>query len=182
MVEDDAAFGSIAIRNEGDRSTTITLTSFGVPEVPVPAGGNGYAIERSYFSMQGDPVEIDTVQAGTRLVAVLTVKPFSKSAARLMVNDPLPAGLEIDNPNLIRGGDIGALDWLELNSDARHTEFRQDRFLAAVDWRSDEAFRLGYIVRAISPGNYHHPAASVEDMYRPQYRAQSDTGRVIVTE
>ncbi len=182
MVEDDAAFGSIAIRNEGDRSTTITLTSFGVPEVPVPAGGNGYAIERSYFSMQGDPVEIDTVQAGTRLVAVLTVKPFSKSAARLIVNDPLPAGLEIDNPNLIRGGDIGALDWLELNSDARHTEFRQDRFLAAVDWRSDEAFRLGYIVRAISPGNYHHPAASVEDMYRPQYRAQSDTGRVIVTE
>ncbi len=182
VVEDDTAFAPLAIRNEGDKSTTITLTSFGVPEVPEPAGGNGYAIERSYFSMQGDPVDIGSVSAGTRLVSVVKVKPFSKTEARLMVNDPLPAGFEIDNPNLMRGGDIGALDWLNLTDDARHTEFRQDRFLAAIDWRSDAEFRLGYIVRAISPGSYHHPAASVEDMYRPQFRAQSETGRLIVTE
>jgi len=182
VIEDDTAFANLAITNEGERSTTITLTSFGVPDVPDPASGNGYAIERSYFSMEGDPVEIDTVSAGTRLVAVVTVKPFSKTEARLMVNDPLPAGFEIDNPNLMRGGDIGALDWLDLNDDTQNTEFRQDRFLAAVDWRSDKAFRLGYIVRAISPGSYHHPAASVEDMYRPQFRAQSDAGRITVTE
>ena len=99
-----------------------------------------------------------------------------------MVNDPLPAGFEIDNPNLIRGGDIGALKWLNLETDTRYTEFRQDRFLAAVDWRSDKEFRLGYIVRAVSPGGYHHPAASVEDMYRPQFRAQSDVGRVAIVE
>jgi alpha-2-macroglobulin len=29
------------------------------------------------------------------------------------------------------------------------------------------AFRLAYVVRAVSPGTFHHPAASVEDMYRP---------------
>ena len=182
VVEDDTAFAAMDIRNAGEKSTTITLTSFGVPEVPEPAGGNGYAIERAYFTMDGDPVTIDTVAAGTRLVTILTVRPFDGSDARLMVNDPLPAGFEIDNPNLMRGGDIGALDWLDLNSDVRTTEFRQDRFLAAVDWRSDKPFRLAYIVRAISPGSYHHPAASVEDMYRPQYRAQTDAGRVSVTE
>ena len=99
-----------------------------------------------------------------------------------MINDPLPAGFEIDNPNLLRGGDIRALDWLDLNAEAQTTEFRQDRFLAAVDWRSDDPFRLAYIVRATSPGEFHHPAASVEDMYRPQFRARSGIGRVIVTE
>ena len=96
-----------------------------------------------------------------------------------MVNDPLPAGLEIDNPNLLRSGDIGGLDWLS-PVDARHTEFRSDRFLAAVDWRSDEPFQLAYIVRAVAPGEYHHPAATVEDMYRPQYRARTGAARMTV--
>jgi hypothetical protein len=51
---------------------------------------------------------------GTRLVTVLEVTPGEQSEARLMVDDPLPAGFEIDNPNLLRGGDIRALDWLEV--------------------------------------------------------------------
>ena len=125
---------------------------------------------------------LEAVPVGTRMVAVVTVKPFGNGEARLMINDPLPAGFEIDNPNLLRGGDIRALDWLDLNAEAQTTEFRQDRFLAAVDWRSDDPFRLAYIVRATSPGEFHHPAASVEDMYRPQFRARSGIGRVIVTE
>lgn len=182
VVEDDTAFAPLAIQNGGDRDTTITLTTFGVPDVPEPAGGNGYAIERRYFSMEGDPVSPENVVQGTRMVTVLTIKPFGKAEARLMINDPLPAGFEIDNPNLMRGGDIRALDWLRLYTDSQHTEFRQDRFLAAIDWRSDKEFRLGYIVRAVTPGSYHHPAASVEDMYRPQYRAHTVTGQVTVTE
>lgn len=182
VAEDDTAFAPLAIRNTGGDSETITLTSFGVPEVPLPAGGNGYAIQRQYFTMDGNPVEPDSVAAGTRLVTVITVKPFGKTEARLIVNDPLPAGFEIDNPNLMRGGDVRALDWLKLRGHARHTEFRQERFIAAVDWKSDKPLRLGYIVRAVSPGMYHHPAASVEDMYRPQYRAQTAAGRVTVTE
>ena len=115
------------------------------------------------------------------MVAVLTVTPFGKREARLMVDDALPAGFEIDNPSLIRSGDIRELDWLD-TAEARHAEFRQERFLAAVDWRSDKPFRLAYIVRAISPGSYHHPAASAEDMYRPAFRARTDAGRVTVSE
>jgi uncharacterized protein YfaS (alpha-2-macroglobulin family) len=99
-----------------------------------------------------------------------------------MVDDPLPAGFEIDNPNLLRAGDIGALDWLDLDVATNATEFRQNRFLAAVDWRSSHSFRLAYIVRAISPGTFHHPAASVEDMYRPQFRARSETGTLRIVE
>lgn len=98
-----------------------------------------------------------------------------------MVNDPLPAGFEIDNPNLIQGGDIRGLDWLQPQR-GEASEFRTDRFLTAVDWRSDQPFTLAYIVRAVSPGTFHHPAASVEDMYRPQMRARTDAGQVVITE
>jgi hypothetical protein len=96
-----------------------------------------------------------------------------------MVNDPLPAGFEIDNPNLLRAGDLSSLS-LGLEGDVTHAEFRQDRFLAAVDRSDDTPFRLGYIVRAVSPGSFRHPAASVEDMYRPAFRAQTDPGQVTV--
>ena len=175
--EAGAAAGS-AIRNEGDRTATLTLTTYGVPDVPEAAGGEGFTIERRYFTLQGDPADLDTISAGDRLVTVLTVIPHGSVESRLMVNDPLPAGFEIDNPNLIRAGDIRSLDWLDVLENVETSEFRTDRFLAAVDWRSQSPFRLAYVVRAISPGSYHHPAATVEDMYRPRYRAHTDTGQV----
>jgi uncharacterized protein YfaS (alpha-2-macroglobulin family) len=108
------------------------------------------------------------------------VTPLRDTQARLMVNDPLPAGMEIDNPNLIAGGDIRALDWLELNANVQNSEFRTDRFLAAVDWSGRKPFQMAYILRAVSPGSFHHPAAVVEDMYRPDFRARTDTGRVTI--
>ncbi len=182
VAEDDTRFAPVRFRNGGQSDTSLTLTTFGVPSEPEPAGGNGYAIERAYFTIDGEPTTANAVSAGTRLVTVLTVRPFGNGEARLMVRDPLPAGFEIDNPNLLRGGDIRALDWLDLNAETQTVEFRQDQFLAAVDWFSDDAFRLAYIVRAITPGDFHHPAASVEDMYRPQFRARTGIHRVTVTE
>lgn len=173
------------IVNTGDAPVTLTLTTTGVSEVPEPAGGKGYTIERRYFTMDGDPVDPAEITQGTRLVAVLTVTPpWDSGGGRLMVADPLPAGFEIDNPpHLLRGGDIRALDWLEVIEDeVQIAQFRQDRFLAAVDWSSRVPFRLAYVVRAVTPGVFHHAAASVEDMYRPTFRAHGDGGQVRVVE
>jgi uncharacterized protein YfaS (alpha-2-macroglobulin family) len=171
----------VEVVNTGTDPTEITVTTFGVPEQPEPAGGNGFAISREYYTMDGAKADVAQVAAGTRLVAVLSVQPFGRQAGRLMVNDPLPAGFEIDNPNLIRGGDLRGLEWLDPVI-GETAEFRQDRFLAAVNWDSDRPFQLAYIVRAISPGTFHHPAASVEDMYRPQMRARTDASTITVTE
>ena len=170
----------VVVRNTGP-DTTLTVTTYGVPSEPEPAGGNGYAITRSYFTMAGEPVALDSVAAGTRLVVVLEVTPFAYGEARLMVSDPLPAGFEIDNPNLMSAGATSELAWLDSMDWAAHSEFRQDRFLSAVDWLAAEPFKLAYVVRAVSPGTFHHPAASVEDMYRPDFRARSETGSVTVT-
>ena len=184
MLDDGQTSGGATqvIANTGDSDSSLTLTTFGVPTEPEPAGGKGYQIDRKWFTLEGEAVDPSLVKQGTRLVVVLEVKPLGTSEGRLMVSDPLPAGFEIDNPNLIRSGDIAALDWLSTVDETRTTEFRQDRFLAAVDWTSADAFQLAYIVRAISPGTYHLPAASVEDMYRPDYRARTATGTVTVTE
>ncbi|WP_171237930.1 alpha-2-macroglobulin family protein [Ruegeria sp. HKCCA5763] len=161
------------------QATDITLTVTGIPEVPPEAGGTSYSIERQYYSMDGDPIDANSFETGERFVTVLTVTPFESGGGRLMVDDPLAAGIEIDNPSLLRSGDVRSLDWLDL-SEATHTEFRSDRFLAAVDLSGGETVTLAYVARAVTPGIFHHPAASVEDMYRPQNRARTATGRVEV--
>jgi uncharacterized protein YfaS (alpha-2-macroglobulin family) len=174
------AAAPLAVRNDGAAETTVVVTAFGVPIQPEPAGGNGYRIERALFTLDGAPADPGAIPLNERLVAVLTVTPERDLEARLIVTDPLPAGLEIDNPNLLRAGQTGQLAWLAADEVARDTEFGADRFVAAVDWQGTAPFRLAYMVRAVLPGRFHRPAASVEDMYRPAYRARTDAGRVEV--
>lgn len=176
---DGAQVQDLALTAASGRSAEITLTTLGVPEVPLPAGGMGYTISRSHYTLEGAPLDLQTLAAGTRFVTVLEVTPHEDTGARLMVNDPLPAGVEIDNPNLLRSGDLRDLDWLKPAA-ATHAEFRSDRFLAALDLREAKPVTLAYIARAVTPGDFHHPAASVEDMYRPAFRARTGTGRVTV--
>jgi uncharacterized protein YfaS (alpha-2-macroglobulin family) len=39
---------------------------------------------------------------------------------------------------------------------------------------------VAYIVRAVTPGSFVHPAATVEDMYRPERHARTGSGRLTV--
>ncbi len=169
------------VRNGGDAIVTATLTVFGVPDEAPPAGGVGYTIRRRHYDLDGDEADLGAVRAGDRLVVALEVHPDRGVAGgRLLIDDALPAGFEIDNANLLREGDVRALDWLAVNVEAEMTEARSDRFLAAVDWTSERSLRLAYVVRAVSPGDFHYPAATVEDMYRPTRRAVGSTGRVTI--
>jgi len=61
-------------------------------------------------------------------------------------------------------------------------EFRNDRFVAAFDRSAGDnrEISLAYVVRAVTPGVYDHPAAQVEDMYRPQFSARTAMGKMEV--
>ncbi|SPF79660.1 alpha-2-macroglobulin family protein [Pseudoprimorskyibacter insulae] len=170
----------LVLTNSAQAPTDVTLTTIGVPEGATDRGGYGYVLERDLYDMTGLPIE-GPITVGDRMVAVITVTPAEATGARLMVDVPLPAGLEIDNPNLIRSGDLRDMDWLE-TAQPEHSEFRAERFLAAVDWSGTDPMRLAFVVRAVSPGIFHVPAAVVEDMYRPAYRAWTASGDVVIGE
>lgn len=178
----DEIGGGLAVENRTDQPVEARLTVTGVPVTPEPAGGTGYELRRAYYDLDGNEVALNAVPLGARFVAVLTVTVTTAGGARLMVDDPLPAGLAIDNPNLVAAGDVAMLDWLQLAEKPARTEFRADRFVAAVDQYATNAteFQLAYMVRAVAPGSYAHPAATVVDMYRPAMRARTDSGRVEV--
>jgi hypothetical protein len=55
--------------------------------------------------------------------------------------------------------------------------------VAAVNRSEGEngTITLAYVVRAVTPGTYDLPAASVEDMYRPQLSARTAAGAMTVS-
>ncbi|MFK8251974.1 alpha-2-macroglobulin family protein [Ancylobacter terrae] len=175
----------IVLTNQGQTPIDVTVSIDGSPVAPEPAASKGLSIKRSYFTLDGKPFDPVKVTQNQRLVVVLDAEEDEAAPTRLLLVDHLPAGFEIDNPNLVSGGDTGALAWLEDVTEVDHAEFRDDRFVAAVDLTQDAeeagSLRVAYIVRAVSPGRYAHPPATIEDMYRPDRFGRTAAGAMEVT-
>jgi len=174
----------------------------GASLTPEPPIARDFKIERAFYALDGTPVDLVRVggRAGQlrqtdRLVVVLKVEAVS--AGRVLLVDRLPAGLEIENPRLVDSADLKSFGWLKTTVQPEHTEFRDDRFVAAFDLsaqsgqdeeggennrptRPQTALTVAYMVRAVTPGTYIHPAATVEDMYRPERFARTASGRLEV--
>ncbi|MFN3442903.1 MAG: hypothetical protein ACK4Z3_10885, partial [Rhizobium rosettiformans] len=130
----------------------------------------------------GEEANITEVIQNERYVVVLEVTEEDEWPAQLLVTDLLPAGFEIDNPSLVDSAALANFDWIGVTETA-HLEFRSDRFVAAINRGAGEngTITLAYVVRAVTPGTYDLPAASVEDMYRPQLSARTAAGAMTVS-
>ncbi|WJR75020.1 alpha-2-macroglobulin [Bradyrhizobium sp. NP1] len=172
----------IKITNTGDAPVQAVVSVSGSPVTPEPAAANGFKIERNYFTLDGKPADISKAKQNDRFAVVLKITEPKPEYAHIMVSDYLPAGLEIDNPHLVSSGDSGTLDWIEDGEEPENTEFRDDRFTAAIDRAADSksVFTVAYVVRAVSPGKYVLPQAYVEDMYNPSRYGRTGTGTVEV--
>ncbi|MCB1510097.1 MAG: alpha-2-macroglobulin family protein, partial [Hyphomicrobiaceae bacterium] len=187
----EVSTAKLTVTNTGGSPTDAVVSVVGSSLMTEPAAAHGFKIERTYYTLDGQPVDLAsanggkaTVKQSQRLVAVLTVTADA-AAGRVLLVDRLPAGFEIENPRLVSGGDLKALSWLKTTIDPEHTSFRDDRFVAAFNFFNVNAKKrtatLAYVVRAVSPGSYVHPAATVEDMYRPDLHARTGAGRLIVS-
>ena len=172
----------IKITNTGDTPVQAVVSVSGAPITPEPAASNGFKIARNYFTLDGKPADVAKARQNDRFAVVLKITEARPEFGHIMVSDYLPAGLEIDNPHLVSSGDAGTLDWIEDGQEPENTEFRDDRFTAAVDRASDSkaVFTVAYVVRAVSPGKYVLPQAYVEDMYNPSRYGRTGTGSVEV--
>ena len=172
----------IKITNTGDAPVQAVVSVSGAPITPEPAASNGFRIERNYFTLDGKPADVSKAKQNDRFAVVLKITEAKPEYGHIMVSDYLPAGLEIDNPHLVSSGDTGTLDWIEDGQEPENTEFRDDRFTAAIDRASDakSIFTVAYVVRAVSPGKYVLPQAYVEDMYNPSRYGRSGSGSIEV--
>jgi len=203
LAADALSANPLVVTNDSDAPVDTVVTVMGAALTPEPPASKGFTIERSYYTLDGEPVELASATGGTskvnqndRFVAVVKLQS-NEPSGRVLLVDRLPAGFEIENPRLVHSGDIASLSWLKTSLSPEHREFRDDRLVAAFDFgRSSENRNLrrangekasgkstviAYIVRAVTPGTFVHPAATVEDMYRPERYARTAAGELIVT-
>src|SRR5437763_9409519 len=172
----------VRITNTGDTPVQAVISVSGAPVTPEPAASNGFKIERTYFTLAGKPADPSKAKQNDRFAVVLKVTEAKPEFGHIMVSDYLAAGFEIDNPHLVSSGDTGTLDWIEDGEEPANTEFRDDRFTAAIGRAADSksVFTAADVIDAVSSGKYVLPQAYVEDMYNPSRYGRTGTGTIEV--
>ncbi|CAK0748137.1 alpha-2-macroglobulin [Gammaproteobacteria bacterium] len=170
----------VSITNVGKSNAWQALSLAGVPMEPRPAAREGLRIKRNFLDRQGQPINLDHVRQNDVFVVLLEGEASTKLDHQIVITHPLPAGWEIEKIG-IAGGEGSDFPWLTDLTTTATVEGRDDRYVAAVDLSpSAQAFKLAYLVRAVTIGNYELPGAQVEDMYRPRFFARQATGRIVV--
>jgi uncharacterized protein YfaS (alpha-2-macroglobulin family) len=173
----------LQVNNSGTGSVQTVVSVSGAPLTPEPAAERGFKIERKFYTLDGQPADVSKPKQNQRFVVVLQMSEPQPQFGRVIVADYLPAGFEIDNPRLVSSGDTGTLSWITDAAEPVNTQFRDDRFTAAFDRKLDSpaVFTVAYVVRAVSPGTYVLPQATVEDMYRPDRFGRTATSTIEIT-
>ena len=183
-VWDDAAFARapIQVANAGETPAELVVTASGAPIEPESALSHGYAVERSFFNLDGSPADLANLRQNDRVVVALKVTETEARYARLLIVDRLPAGLEIDNPALVDGASVEAFNWITNDAPVEHTEYRDDRFVAVLSRAPGQSafINLAYVARAVAPGRYVHPPATAQDMYNPERFGRTAFGQMAV--
>ena len=171
----------VVIANTGNQPTEVKVSVTSIPSVPPKASSSGFTIQRTYYKPDGTESDISKVKQNDRFVVELTIVPTELGSGQYVIADPLPAGFEIENPDLSSADGVSDLSWLSVDNPT-HTEARTDQFVAAFRYGYDAdnsgGISTAYMVRAVSPGKFVQPGATVEDMYRPDLRANTDAGSI----
>jgi alpha-2-macroglobulin len=138
-----------------------------------------------------------TLKSGARVRVRLTMVAQSRRYHVALV-DPLPAGLEILNPELavtesIPGDTGGNTSVLEYGSRSfgygswwwrqywfEHQNFRDERAEAFASLLWEGVYNYTYVARATTPGQFVVPPAKAEEMYHPETFGRTGTDFVKV--
>ncbi|WP_111979341.1 alpha-2-macroglobulin family protein [Algibacillus agarilyticus] len=172
---------TVELTSTHDQPLLASMRVSGYRKTPPQASANGLSIQRNWLTLKGEEAELSQVQVGDLFIVHLYITAEQRTPDALVI-DMLPAGFELENQNLahaiklddikIEGKNID--QWQQYNP-PKHQEYRDDRYVAAVEVRKHNAVNLFYMVRAVTPGVYKVPSPLIEDMYRPEIRGIGDT-------
>ncbi len=168
----------LKLTNTSDNLIFTTLNYSGFAKTaPQAVSNKGLSIERDYYTIQGKKITPDTLNVGEMVLVSLHVVA-DKRMPDLMVVDLLPAGLELENQNLKHASKLAdiivegeTVSQLMKHTKIEHQEFRDDRYVAAINLGWQKEAHVFYLARAVTPGTYKVPAPYAEDMYDPEKHA-----------
>ncbi len=175
----------LEIINTGQTDLFVNMVLSGYPDQAPEPSFKGVKITRRYLDVNGNVVSLDQAATGDRMLVELAVAA-DQDMPHCLVVDLLPAGMELEDPHLsgstvtdgIMVDGKSVAEWHNAH-DTRHTEYRDDRFVAALNIRANLENRRFYAVRLVSPGRFHVPPPLVEDMYKPWIRGIGSGGDIL---
>ena len=148
--------------------------------VPTDAGfrteSSGLEIEREYLDRDGKRADLDRVRQGDLLVVRTRARSVAGPVENVVIQNLLPAGLEVENPRL---ESTETLKWVaDRNLDPDYVDLRDDRILLFIDLPANQ-WKTGYaMVRAVTPGRFRLPPVQAEAMYNGAIRATGERGAI----
>ena len=174
----------VTLANQGQQTLRYSLDISGTPVKKLPAEANGFTIERRYYTTQGqqrtEPLDLKQNEMVVVLIEGQLIRGPQFEKREVLVVDLLPAGLELENAAFGNNKDKSDMAWLSALSSTQHEELRDDRYVAALSLKQGDKFKLAYLARATTPGQFTRPAIAVEDMYDPVTMARGDVGRLTI--
>lgn len=172
----------VAMQNRGEGAVYGRLEVSGYSIQPPQPAHEVLQISRRYLDLSGKEMSLSNLKSGDLVLVSLKVWA-DRRVPDALVTDLLPAGLELENQNLADSTvslSDSAAAVQELMGDMqqasiKHMEFRDDRFVAAMEVDGYRPVTLLYLARAVTPGHYQVPPPQVESMYVPQWRAVGNT-------
>lgn len=176
----DALAAGVRITPSGGAPLYVIEEAAGVPTAFEPSASEKLRISRRWFRTDGTPWTGGRLAEGDVLVARIEVESAEHLHDALIV-DLVPGGLEVENLNLTDAAAWGsaAIDGIAIGdryarTQPRFEEYRDDRYVAALELYPGSKATLMYLARVVSPGSFVVPPPFVEDMYRPEIRALGD--------
>jgi len=166
--------------NAGTGALWRTITVTGAPVAAPSASANGMTLSKQLLGFSGGSVDPASLRQGDRVIVLITGRSAQARSTALVVDDPLPAGFEIETVLGPDDAQSGPFKFLGQLSTADVQESRDDRYIAALDLPGHESFAFAYVARAVTPGDYLLPGAQARDMYRPSLNARTSVGRTAI--
>ncbi len=189
--------GDYTLTSRADRPLFRSLVVHGEPLMAPPALNGGIALAKSFHAPGGEAVDPAETRQHDRLVVVVDAAVRNQRGIRdFVLVDMLPAGWEVEAmvPAPPEAADESAAKakararpypWLANLSQVENAEARDDRVVAVIRVKGDtrpqsqardNRMRVAYVVRAVTPGSYILPGATMEDMYRPRVMGVTAVG------
>lgn len=155
------------------------LRTRGIPTVAsfLPTS-NGLRITRTFLTREGDPLTTPEAKQGDLIVIRTEVETLAGKLQNVVIENLLPAGLEVENPRL---STTETLPWVNVIAAPQHADARDDRVLFFVDLNPGGALTFYTLVRAVSPGVFALPPFQAEAMYNPAFHSTGPLSKFSVT-
>ena len=166
--------------NRGSQPLYRTVTVRGTPMTAPGLMSAGVSVDKRLYSLSGGAVDLGQVRQGDRIIVLVSGRSSQGRTIPLVVDDPLPAGFEIETVLSPEDAKTGPFRFLGDLTGADVQEARDDRYIAALDLGGNRPYALAYIARAVTPGEYFFPGPEARDMYRPAVAGRSGATRVTI--